>query len=179
MTATFANHSERTDDAGSESVATDWPLALYRVLKAAGVRQVTYVPDAGHSRLIEDVLWPALAHRVPAFQELRVDSAWAGHYETNLLDHNGIVGPHDEIPTLLFATGFSGHGVMHAPATGRAIAGRSVLARTPIGRCDNPREIASVAAFLAREDASYITGQTIYPDGGRLILNYTVPVRDE
>jgi glycine/D-amino acid oxidase-like deaminating enzyme len=72
--------------------------------------------------LFEEVLWPALAHRVPAFQELRVDSAWAGHYEINLLDHNGIVGPHDEISNLLFATGFSGHGVMHAPATGRAIA---------------------------------------------------------
>lgn len=56
---------------------------------------------------------------------------------------------------------------------------RSVLARTPMGRCGNPQEIASVAAFLASEDASYITGQTIYPDGGRLILNYTVPVRDE
>ena len=56
---------------------------------------------------------------------------------------------------------------------------RSVLSRTPMGRCGNPREIASVAAFLASEDASYITGQTIYPDGGRLILNYTVPVRDE
>ena len=52
-----------------------------------------------------------------------------------------------------------------------------ILARTPIGRCGEPREIASVAAFLASDDASYITGQTIYPDGGRLILNYTVPVR--
>jgi NAD(P)-dependent dehydrogenase (short-subunit alcohol dehydrogenase family) len=53
----------------------------------------------------------------------------------------------------------------------------SILARTPIGRCGEPSEIASVAAFLASDDASYITGQTIYPDGGRLILNYTVPVR--
>jgi glucose 1-dehydrogenase len=53
----------------------------------------------------------------------------------------------------------------------------SILARTPIGRCGEPLEIASVAAFLASDDASYITGQTIYPDGGRLILNYTVPVR--
>ena len=51
-----------------------------------------------------------------------------------------------------------------------------VLSRTPIGRCGEPSEIASVASFLASDDASYITGQTIYPDGGRLILNYTVPV---
>lgn len=53
---------------------------------------------------------------------------------------------------------------------------RTVLSRTPLGRCGEPSEIASVAAFLASDDASYITGQTIYPDGGRLILNYTVPV---
>ena len=53
---------------------------------------------------------------------------------------------------------------------------QSVLSRTPIGRCGQPSEIASVAAFLASEDASYMTGQTIYPDGGRIVLNYTVPV---
>jgi glucose 1-dehydrogenase len=56
---------------------------------------------------------------------------------------------------------------------------RSVLSRTPIGRCGEPSEIASVAAFVASDDASYITGQTIYPDGGRLVLNYTVPVADQ
>jgi NAD(P)-dependent dehydrogenase (short-subunit alcohol dehydrogenase family) len=51
-----------------------------------------------------------------------------------------------------------------------------VLARTPLGRVGEPSEVAAVAAFLASDDASYITGQTIYPDGGRLGLNYTVPV---
>jgi glucose 1-dehydrogenase len=55
---------------------------------------------------------------------------------------------------------------------------RAVLSRTPIGRCGDPSEIAAVAAFLASADASYLTGQTIYPDGGRLVLNYTVPVRE-
>jgi NAD(P)-dependent dehydrogenase (short-subunit alcohol dehydrogenase family) len=53
---------------------------------------------------------------------------------------------------------------------------RSILSRTPLGRLGDATEIAGVAAFLASEDASYVTGQTIYPDGGRLILNYTVPV---
>jgi NAD(P)-dependent dehydrogenase (short-subunit alcohol dehydrogenase family) len=51
-----------------------------------------------------------------------------------------------------------------------------ILSRTPLGRVGEPSEIAAVAAFLASDDASYITGQTIYADGGRLPLNYTVPV---
>ena len=75
-----------------------------------------------HHTLFEKVLWPALAHRIPALEDLRVERSWAGHYEVNTLDHNGIIGPHDEIANLIFATGFSGHGVMHAPATGRGVA---------------------------------------------------------
>lgn len=55
---------------------------------------------------------------------------------------------------------------------------RRILSRTPIGRAGEPEEVAAVASFLASEDASYITGQTIYPDGGRLALNYTVPVAE-
>ncbi len=51
---------------------------------------------------------------------------------------------------------------------------RAVLSRTPIGRAGEPDEIAAIAAFLASDDASYITGETIYADGGRLGLNYTV-----
>jgi glucose 1-dehydrogenase len=53
----------------------------------------------------------------------------------------------------------------------------TILSRTPIGRCGEPDEVASIAAFLASDDASYMTGQTIYADGGRLALNYTVPVQ--
>jgi glucose 1-dehydrogenase len=51
-----------------------------------------------------------------------------------------------------------------------------ILSRTPMGRCGEPAEVAKVALFLASDDASYLTGQCIYPDGGRLALNYTVPV---
>ena len=59
---------------------------------------------------------------------------------------------------------------------GSAEARHTILSRTPMGRCGDPDEIASIAAFLASDDASYMTGQTIYADGGRLALNYTVPV---
>lgn len=53
-----------------------------------------------------------------------------------------------------------------------------VLSRTPMRRIGEPSEIASIATFLASDDASYVTGQTIYADGGRLGLNYTVPLDD-
>jgi len=59
---------------------------------------------------------------------------------------------------------------------GNAEAERKILSRTPMGRMGEPEEVANVALFLASDEASYMTGQTIYPDGGRLALNYTVPV---
>ena len=55
---------------------------------------------------------------------------------------------------------------------------RTVMSRTPIGRLGRPEEIAAVAAFLASDEASYITGETVVADGGRLGLNYVVPVVD-
>ena len=61
---------------------------------------------------------------------------------------------------------------------GNREAEKKILARTPLGRLGDPDEVARVAVFLASGDASYITGQTLYPDGGRLALNYTVPVPD-
>ena len=52
------------------------------------------------------------------------------------------------------------------------------MSRTPLGRVGEPSEVASIAAFLASDDASYVTGETIYVDGGRMPLNYTVPVKE-
>ena len=49
-----------------------------------------------------------------------------------------------------------------------------ILSRTPLGRIGDAAEIAAIAVFLASDAASYITGETIYADGGRLALNYTI-----
>jgi glycine/D-amino acid oxidase-like deaminating enzyme len=70
----------------------------------------------------DEALWTAFAHRVPAFEALRIERAWAGYYEMNLFDHNALLGPHPALPNLLFAAGFSGHGMQQAPAAGRGIA---------------------------------------------------------
>ena len=53
---------------------------------------------------------------------------------------------------------------------------RSTLSRTPLGRPGEPAEVAKLCAFLASDDAAYITGEVVVIDGGRMALNYTVPV---
>ena len=71
--------------------------------------------------LFDNVLWPTLAARVPGFEAARVQNAWAGHYDVNTLDHNVILGAHPEVDNLLFANGFSGHGMQQSAAVGRAL----------------------------------------------------------
>jgi glycine/D-amino acid oxidase-like deaminating enzyme len=70
----------------------------------------------------EETIWPVLAARVPAFEEIKPGRAWAGHYDMNLFDHNAIVGPVPGVKNLLVANGFSGHGLQQAPAVGRGLA---------------------------------------------------------
>ena len=72
--------------------------------------------------LFEDVIWPALAARVPLFEVIKPGRAWAGHYDMNIVDHNAIVGPLPGLQNFLIAAGFSGHGMQHAPAIGRGLA---------------------------------------------------------
>ncbi|GHE03128.1 FAD-dependent oxidoreductase [Defluviimonas sp. 20V17] len=69
----------------------------------------------------ENIVWPALAERSPAFEALKVVNQWAGHYDFNTLDHNLIVGRHPEVENFVYANGFSGHGLQQGPAAGRGV----------------------------------------------------------
>jgi glycine/D-amino acid oxidase-like deaminating enzyme len=77
--------------------------------------------DIDHG-LFDEVIWPALAARIPAFEALRVTRAWAGYYEFNRFDQNGLVGRLPGQDRVFVACGFSGHGMQHAPAIGRGVA---------------------------------------------------------
>ena len=70
----------------------------------------------------EDVVWPAIAHRVPQFEAIKLVNSWVGHYAFNTLDQNAVVGPHSQISNFLFVNGFSGHGLQQSPAIGRGLA---------------------------------------------------------
>lgn len=71
--------------------------------------------------LFEEEIWPKLAFRVSGFEEARLRSAWAGHYDMSLFDHNAFVGCVPGLAGFYLANGFSGHGLMHAPGIGRGL----------------------------------------------------------
>lgn len=83
--------------------------------KAADVEDVDW-------SFFEETVWPALAHRIPAFEAIRPGRAWAGPYDMNGLDGNAIVGPAVGMANLYLANGFSGHGLQQSPAVGRGLA---------------------------------------------------------
>ncbi len=77
--------------------------------------------EIDHS-FFEEFIWPALAHRVPAFEAIKPGRAWSGPYDMCLLDHNAIIGRAGDVENFYLANGFSGHGLQQAPAVGRALA---------------------------------------------------------
>lgn len=121
----------------------------------------------------------------------------------NLSSINAVVAIADQVPysvskggiaqlTRVMALSLAAHGIrVNAVGPGSVMtdmlssvvttgdARNRILSRTPLGRIADPSEIAGVVAFLASRDAAYITGQTLYADGGRLPLNYTVDVPDD
>ncbi|WP_434621757.1 NAD(P)/FAD-dependent oxidoreductase [Tabrizicola sp. M-4] len=72
--------------------------------------------------LWEEIIWPALWHRAPGFDAVKVIRHWVGHYAYNVLDQNAVLGPHPALPNLYLINGFSGHGLQQSPAVGRGIA---------------------------------------------------------
>ncbi|MBL8384676.1 MAG: FAD-binding oxidoreductase [Burkholderiales bacterium] len=94
----------------------------YSVGLVDGSEQRGYRFDVDHT-YFPRVVWPALAHRLPAFEALRLKSEWSGLYDENELDGNMILGNWPgRAENFYVAAGFSGHGLMHAPAVGQALA---------------------------------------------------------
>ena len=71
--------------------------------------------------IFEEIVWPTLAERVPAFEAIKVMNSWCCHYDFNTLDENVIIGRSPEVENFYFAIGFSGHGLQQSPAIGRAL----------------------------------------------------------
>lgn len=92
-----------------------------------------YSPDDGDTRDAgtdfevnwnewDDVVWPAIATRIPAFEQVKTGRAWAGHYDLNIFDHNAIVGLTPHASNFYLCNGYSGHGLQQSPAVGRGLA---------------------------------------------------------
>lgn len=142
------------------------------------------------------------AQAVARFMVEKTKSGGAPGSIVNMSSVNSVVAIADQVPyavskgglaqlTTVMALGLAPHGIrvnaigpgsvatdLLAHATMDRDTKNSILSRTPLGRIGEPREIAAIAAFLASDDASYITGQTIFADGGRLALNYTMPTKN-
>lgn len=81
-----------------------------------------FAPLEPEYHAFEEHVWPLLAERIPGFEALRMQGAWAGYYEMNTFDHNAIVGLSPACDNLMFANGFSGHGLQQCPPVGRGVA---------------------------------------------------------
>lgn len=77
----------------------------------------------------EERIWPQLVQRCTNFERLKLERGWAGLYDYNTVDQNGIIGSYHDVPGYYVATGFSGHGLQHAPAAGKALSELILLGR--------------------------------------------------
>ena len=130
---------ETEDHIGMVPLTKDSSGVMFRP-EGAGYATGLTRPDAAHGfhwdigalehDYFEETIWPALAHRVPAFESLKVRRSWAGHYAMNRLDGNAIVGAWDgELDNFYVAIGFSGAGLQKGPAIGRALTELVLLGR--------------------------------------------------
>lgn len=71
--------------------------------------------------VFDTVLWPALAEQSAAFEAVKAKGGWVGHYDMNRLDGNPVIDRFPGAPNFILAAGFSGHGLQHGPAVGRAV----------------------------------------------------------
>ena len=79
------------------------------------------VTEADHNEF-ENIRWPALANRLPAFERIKVKRTWPGHYAVNYMDGNAIIGPWaNGLENFIVATGVTGAGLQKGPAVGRAL----------------------------------------------------------
>ncbi|MFK7836539.1 MAG: NAD(P)/FAD-dependent oxidoreductase [Sulfitobacter sp.] len=70
----------------------------------------------------QEKVWPIIATRVPAFEQVKVINEWVGHYAFNTFDQNAVIGQHTKVENFIFINGFSGHGLQQSPAMGRGVA---------------------------------------------------------
>jgi NAD(P)-dependent dehydrogenase (short-subunit alcohol dehydrogenase family) len=161
------------------------------------------IPEDDFDRVMRvNLRGPFLAGQAVArFMIEKVEKGGAPGVIVNMSSVNAVLAIADQVPysvskagvgqlTKVMALALAPHGIrvnavgpgsidtaMLAGVASDPDARERLLSRTPLGRVGQPDEIAGIVAFLASDDASYITGQTIYADGGRLPLNYTVPTR--
>ena len=111
------------------------PFPAMRHLGGLSVRRHAGVYLCGHTNfneapgfnwelqheVFDESLWPQLAEQCTAFETIKPRGGWVGHYDMNRLDGNPVIDWYDKVPNFLLCAGFSGHGLQHAPAVGRAV----------------------------------------------------------